>query len=501
MKTRKAILLALAALLAAAAAGAQAIQLTRDQSVIDAGGLNAFAAENLPSFTTVTLDNGIPVVMKRSLSNRIVALKTVLLGQASLAPPGKEGIEGVMLTMLTRGSARYSYAELQRLLFEDSASINPSYMSFDTSALNLFTIDAYFDALFDAYADAFLHPAWNAEEFPRVVSDFRIAKQQSRSDPYSKSVDDLNQRFFSGHPYAASFDGTESSLASLTLDDLKSYYEQTVSSGRIFIVAVGNFDPAALVAKLNATFGAMPKKEFSRPAVPPFAGTVKPDLIVEAFPPSQGLAYVRADFALPAPDSPETPGIQVAFTLLDDILFQIVRTENGACYDAWAALHDFSAGYGDLTVFKTAVPGKVKKLVDDSISVLLRGQCLAGKVSASAAGKGGIGPQVSAKEQEGTFVPIADALPFYKQQFLTGFYSGQQSNISIASQIASSVVYHGDFRDYLLVIDRIDAVGQDDVVRAAGKYLRDNPMIWIALGDAEVLKDINRDDFLTFLGK
>ena len=477
------------------AAGAQAISLTSEQTVIDKAALNAYAKENLSDFTVSSLDNGIPVVIKKNASNRILTLKTVLVGQSSLTPVDKAGLEAIMLAMLTRGSQHFTYAQFQEALFEDSASITPSTTSFDMSSFDLFTIDTYFDKLFDVYADAFLHPVWNADEFPKVIGDFKLAKQQSLMDPYGRAVNDVNVRFFTGHPYAASWDGTMASLGNITLDDVKSYYNANILSGRMFIVAVGNFDAAKLLQKLNSTFGTLPKKPFTRPAVAPFAGTVKPDLISEDFPQSEGLAYMRADFALPSPDSPDFPQAQVAFALLDDLLFEVVRTENGACYSVWSGIHPFSASYGDLTVYKTAVPGAVKQYVNDSIAVLLGGKCLAGQVSASAEGKSGIGTEVSPKDQKAVFVPISEALPFYKAQFLATFYSGQETNASVASQIASSVIYHGDYRDYLFVMDRVNAVDAAGVVQVAQKYLRDNPMLWIALGDPALLKAVKKEDY------
>jgi predicted Zn-dependent peptidase len=129
--------------------------------------------------------------------------------------------------------------------------------------------------------------------------------------------------------------------------------------------------------------------------------------------------------------------------------------------------------------------------------VLLRGQCLAGKVSASSEGKGGIGKDVPISEQRDTFVPIAEALPFYKIQSITHYYSGQQTNSSIAAQIASSVVYRNDFRDYLLLSDRINAVTPEDIIRVTKKYLTNNPTFWIVLGSSGILRDVRRDDYLT----
>ena len=495
------IVLIVVAVIAWGCASVQPSIYTRDQAVVDAGAVSAFAKGNLGSFSVSILDNGIPVIVKKNATNRILALKTVLLGHAFLVLADKVGLEAIMLTMLTKGSAKYPYADVQRLVFEKSAAISAAYGSFDMSSLDLYTIDAYFDELFDLYADCFLNPSWNAEEFPRVMNDFKLAKRQAMNEPYSRSVITVNEKFFAGHPYATSWDGTEASLAGITLEDVKAYYEETMLSGRIFIVAVGNFDTSVLVKKLNAAFGAMPKKPFTRPAVPPLGTGMAPDLLIETFPQSEGLAYVRADFALPSPDNPDFPKLQVATTLLDDVLFEIVRTRHGACYSVWSGIHAFSAGYGDITVYRTTVPGQVKQYVDEAISVLLSGRCIAGKVSASAEGKGGIGQEVQAKDQAGVFVPIAEALPFYKKVFLSSFYSGQQTNISIASQIASSIVYFDDYRHYLLMLDQVNEVSDADVVRVVKTYIRDNPMLWIALGDAEVLKSVKKESFTTFQGE
>jgi hypothetical protein len=84
-------------------------------------------------------------------------------------------------------------------------------------------------------------------------------------------------------------------------------------------------------------------------------------------------------------------------------------------------VHGFTAGYGSIVVYRTGVPGAVKRMVDESIGVLLSGQCLSGRVSASAEGKSGIGAGVEEApagvvvpkvQAAGTFVTIAEALPY-----------------------------------------------------------------------------------------
>ena len=508
--TKKIFSIALLAALVAAAGWSQAWTLDRQRDLFASGAVGAYAKENVGSLTLTRLANGIPVVVRKSDANRILGIKAVLLGHVSNTPLEKAGLEAVTLTMLGKGSAAYPYAEVQRLLFERSASVGPAVAGFDQASFDLDVLDTYFDELFAVWADAFLHPSWNTEEFPRVMNNLRMARQQAENDPFSLAVKTVNERFFAGHPYAANWEGAGTSLDTIALDDVKRYWKDTLIAGRLMIVAVGSFDIPKLIGQLNATFGKMPASAYTRPPVPGFAGRVKPDVLLQEFPESEGVAYVRGNFALPSPDHPDYPALVVAFTLLDDVLFEIVRTKNGACYSAWSRVHGFTAGYGSIVVYRTAVPGAVKRMIDESIGVLLKGQCLSGRVSASAEGKSGIGGSteeapsgvvVPKVQTGGSFVPIAEALPYYKRQFVTGFYEGQQTNLQVADEIASSVVYRGDYRSWLLFLDRVNAVTPADVERVARAYLRDNPVLWAVVGSKDLLDGVKREEWLRFTGE
>jgi len=189
------------------------------------------------------------------------------------------------------------------------------------------------------------------------------------------------------------------------------------------------------------------------------------DLILDPYSKSKGLAYVRGDFAIPEANDPDYFPLRIGLAMLDDLLFEIVRTQNSACYSAWVYARSFKANYGSIVIYKTQVPDEVKEYIDEAISIMLKGQCLAPKISASAAGKSGIGEEKDVKETiEGKYGPIEDALEFYKAQFINSYFEGQQTNSSIAKQIYFSILYNNDYRDYLLVIDKINNVTAEDIL-------------------------------------
>ncbi|MCK4541636.1 MAG: insulinase family protein [Spirochaetales bacterium] len=443
-----------------------------------------------PAFRVFTLDNGIPVVLKITDVNRIFTLQTIIRGHTAFLPEGKAGLEGVTLSMLTRGSEKYDYETLQRIMYEKSSAISTGFQNFDYTSYSLNTLDKYFEELFDVYADTFLHPAWDKEEYYRVISDFSIVRKQREQDPYGRASIILNEKFFEGHPYNNDTQGTLKSLQSISLDDIKAYYQDTFKAERMFILAVGNFDENLLVDRLNDTFGTIPKGRLKIDTAPPHSP--QEGLILEPFAESEGLAFVRGNYPLPSPGNKDLTAIQLAFAMLDDLLFEVVRTRHGACYSVWANPFSFSANYGNIGVYRTSVPGEVKAYVDEAIAILHGGQTLAAQVSAAAQGHG--------TESEGSLVPIAESLQFYKDQFVTGYYQAQQTNIAVAAQIAAGYVYTGDFLRYQGFVDRIQGVTAEDIVHVVRKYLVDTSISWIVLGNQELLDQVDPDDYTRLPG-
>jgi zinc protease len=462
-----------------------------------------FVEQNRQTITRYTLKNGIPLVIKKNENNRVFSLLIGLKGNVIYTPEGKAGIEGITLQVLTKGSRKCSYETLQRILFKKSSGINAFYSSFDYSAFSLFTLDKYFTEIFPVYMDCFLHPAWDEKQFELVLNDMKIKYQQEMNDPYSRLVTKLHEYFFKAHPYLDYFGGTAESLKSITLQDVKDYYNTTFTPQRMYVVAVGNFDEQMLFDKLNSSLGQLPSPAGLEgdKQVPSFSEIDQSELFLEAFAASQGVAFVRGDFPVPNRNHADYPAIVLACAMLDDLLFEIVRIQHGAGYGVWANAFGFEQNYASIVVYKTTVPEKVKLYIDMALALMIQGRCVGAKVSASAAGKGGIGESEDPELKQGTFVPIAEALEFYKAQFITGYYGTQATNSSIAVQILSSLIYTDDPVSYLYFVEEIKAVTDQDIARVIKKYFYEQPKMWMVLSSDDVLEKINKEDYLRFLGE
>ncbi|MBN2625460.1 MAG: insulinase family protein [Spirochaetales bacterium] len=435
-----------------------------------------------PEILTLTLDNGIPLLVQESDTSSVRALKLFLKGQAQYGEPGKDGIEKMTLSLLAHGSENYSWEEVQTILHEKSSAVGAFAEYFDYSGFSLMTLDKYYGEIYDLFRDEILNPSWDADEFGKVKNGLLMARTQKEADPYSLASQILSDEFFGSHAYQTDIDGSLETLDTITLEDVKAYYRSSLTADRVFFVAVGNFDAARLREELNRDFGSLPLSGKGYTPVPALIPLKESRLIKEVFDDSPGLAYVRGNWVLPEMSREDKAALDLALSLLDDILFQVVRTENSACYSVWANLYDFQAKYACFGVYKTQVPFEVEDMIKDAVDILASGRCVY-------TSPGGADSHVAASfEGADPYVPIDRALDFYKSQFVTEFYTDQQTNASIAEQIGKSYLYEGDPAAFRSESDYWNRVTAGDIVRAVNLYVKDQPVMWIALGGGDVIE-------------
>jgi zinc protease len=218
------------------------------------------------------------------------------------------------------------------------------------------------------------------------------------------------------------------------------------------------------------------------PPAPPIRRSGEGSLAKVEFPQSRGMGYLRGDFAAPAPADPDYMPLSIGMKTLSDLMFNIVRDKYGATYSPGASIRGFNANYGSISLFKTKIPGKAKAYIDEAVAVLASGRAVAIDPAASKDG----------------FAPLAEVLEATKAQYINELYESQATNAAIAGSIASSVIGTGDYRSYLLDVDRIEAVTAEQVMDALDKYLFKGNISWVALGSADVLIGAQDLDFKGF---
>ncbi len=468
----------------AASAGSGKLSVFAPAGFPKESSLSPFAREQLKTLSSFSLSNGIPVVVRRNSASPIRNISLVLRGGASSSKLEEAGYEMLALTVMARGSKNYNYETIVSAVEDMNAALGydaGGVLGMDCSIYTLNSLNKYYDKLFPIWADTLLEPTFKQEDFDQALSDQKLSWTSAEKNPWSRLGHLINASFFEGHPYAAAPEGLKNSLDNATLGMVKSWYEKSFSADRIFVVAAGDFDVATLKADLEKTIGTIPNKNVGYvKELPAFSGSGKKLQKVE-HPQSKGLAYIRGDFSAPSPTDPDYMPMNIAMSMLDSLVFDVVREQNGAAYGANCYTRSAKANYGSITIYKTTMASKVKGYLDEAANEFKAGKCLS--------------PHDSGESKVAARTTIEDALEVYKAKYKNSYYEGQQTNSEVSKTIIRSILQSGDCRFWLLDGQRIDAVTADQVKAAAKKYLFDNKIVWMAIGSADTLVGLTDADY------
>jgi predicted Zn-dependent peptidase len=248
-----------------------------------AGAVSAAPAEvRLPALERATLANGAQLVLVPKRDTPLVSMAVVVHGGALADAPGREGTASLLADLLQKGAGGRDAAAFAAAIEgaggqlaigagTESLSLGASFLARDVSLM------------IELASDALIRPRLEAGEFEKVrslaIQSIAAAKD---SDP-SDLIDLYGDAWLYGeHPYARSVGGDETSLAAVTLDDVKRLYRQQLRGDRLVIVVVGDFAVPEVRSRLEGAFGGLPQADAAAPAVPAMPrGTGRRVLLVD----------------------------------------------------------------------------------------------------------------------------------------------------------------------------------------------------------------------------
>lgn len=231
----------------------------------------AYAAPGvtLPPVERATLANGAEVLLVARRDTPLVSLTAVVRGGALADPAGREGTASLFADLVQKGAGSRDAAQFAEAVEavggrlaasagRESLTVTASFLARDT------------DLMLELVADALQRPRLASAEFAKArslaVQSIAAAKD---SDPRMLTGTYGNAWLFRGHPYGRPVGGSEATLATVTLDDVRRYYAAHVGGDRLVLVVVGDFDPDSLRPRLEQAFGAWRRASAPVPVAPP----------------------------------------------------------------------------------------------------------------------------------------------------------------------------------------------------------------------------------------
>jgi zinc protease len=227
----------------------------------------------LPAVWQASFANGLKAYGIRDTELPLAQFELAIRGGRLMDDLKKPGASNLLARMLMRGTARRTPAQLEDALKSLGADINISARD-EHFVISGRTLARNFGRTLDLVEEMLLEPRWDAEELnlQKAATVSAIQSRKVQANALAARAFEL-ATYGEGHIYSRNPLGTESSLAALTMEDLKRYHAANLAPNIGSFRVVGDVDQAKVKAAL-ADLGSKWKKRavaiptYARPQAP-----------------------------------------------------------------------------------------------------------------------------------------------------------------------------------------------------------------------------------------
>ena len=228
----------------------------------------------IPAIWETKLKNGLRVYGIENTEVPLVQFNIAIDGGQLLEDKNKTGVANLTARMLTQGTARKTPQELEEAIQQLGASINVM-ASKDSIQLSATTLARNYDAVLALAEEILLEPRWDTKEFDLLKQSTANQIRQMQANPNFIAQDEFNKLLYGKHDIRAlSTLGTNESLKTITIEDLKSFYAQAVSPSVSRMHIVGALDKNKITKSLS---GLNTKWKAKNVAIPNLAKPALPE--------------------------------------------------------------------------------------------------------------------------------------------------------------------------------------------------------------------------------
>ena len=307
---------------------------------------------------TRQLDNGSTVVYlpKKTRGESVVA--SINLDFGNEADLFEQSVIGNMtVSMLDRGTQKYSREELQAAFDELKASVSVSGGSTGAGA-GILTTKKNLAAVMELTEEIFKHPTFDSEELKVLKEEMIVGLEQEKQQPTSRVFRELGNHlnpYSPGHPYyQISIDDEIAQIRSVTSKDLYAFHTRFIGGQDAEASVVGDFDIDEINTQLNKMMAGWSSNTVYERIESQVADTNSINRFIDT-PDKSGAAFgAMIKFKL-RDDHPDYPALEMANQMfgggfISSRLANRLRQQDGLSYGAgsWfnASSYDENATFG-----------------------------------------------------------------------------------------------------------------------------------------------------------
>ena len=428
-------------------------------------GLAWSADITLPDYERVELENGVVLLLSEKHDVPLIGLRAVVRGGSVTDPAGKAGLTELLATVMQKGAGDRNAAEFAAAAAGVGGRLSIS-SDVEAVAVSAEFLSRDAELMIELVSDVLLRPTLTEAEFVkergRTIGLITAAKDADPNDlmPYY-----ANGFLFGDHPYGSPTIGSEASLADIEHADLVEHYANNFGGDRLIVSVVGDFDLAALKARLSRVFGGWAPAAGELVSVPAPETAPGPRVLLVDKPGATQTYFWFGDKGV-AINYPQRAELNLANTVFGgrftSMLVTELRVNSGLTYSARSTI-DRRSQPGSVMVKSFTETGTTIEAIDLAISVLgrLLDRGLDDAMLASA--RNYIMGQFPPSLETGS--SVANMLAFLEQQGLDRSYIDEYGAA-------------------------LAAATEDSVARSIAEVYPDRDgLVFVIIGDADVIRD------------
>ena len=410
----------------------------------------------------IELPNGLVIFLQEDHELPFVDGSIILRGGSRDEPAGKVGLVSLYgQTWRTSGTKNKGGDALDDELEAKAAKIETDG-GIASTTLGWSSLKGDFDVVFAESMDLLLHPEFKTDklELAKRQLDTGIARRNDSAGAIA-SREAAKAVYGSASPYARTPEFA--TVDAVTLGDLESWHKRTVVPNNMIVSVLGDFDSAAMEAKLRKALGGLSKSERFETAKMVFPGPKPGVYFVEKSDVNQSnVSVVGLGTERNNPD-------YYALSVMNEIfsggfgsrVVQNVRTKLGLAYSVGGG---YGAAYDHPGVFRVVAGTK-------SVTTVAATQAMLAEIG-----------------RLKTVPPTRDELRKAKDQVLNSFIFNYDSPEKTLTEQVTLALY-GYPADYLEKFKSgIEAVTAADVSRVAAKYIDVSKLAIVVVGNEPEIK-------------
>ena len=305
----------------------------------------------IPQVWSASLQNGMKVWGIEHNELPLIQYTITMDGGHQAEEITKAGLANLVASLMNEGTKNKTPEQLEDAIGLLGASIRIGSGEDDIS-ISVNTLAKNFGKTISLVEEMLLEPRWDEEQFALAKSRIINSLKRNRGDASYLASTTLNKLLFGDNNILAlDASGTEESVSSITIDDLKAYYDKYISPSRAKLLITGNVTQQQVEAAFAGLSQKWPSKEVTVPGVQiPVAPEKSAIYFVDVPGAKQSVIYIGAP-AIPRTNQDYYPAYVANYKLggsFNGIFNLILREEKGFTYGARSGVSG-SKEYGIFT--------------------------------------------------------------------------------------------------------------------------------------------------------